>query len=749
MKTQDFLFELGCEELPASALQGIAEALGKSIQSSIQNLGLVVPQPQLYYTPRRIAVFIHDLPSEVPASTIERKGPVKTAGFDQQGQPTQALNGFLRSCGASLTDVYEVSSDKGTWLAVRITKPAIEMPQVLPEIVTEAVHALSLKKTMRWGDQPFSFLRPVRWILALLGEAVLPIKLFGLEAVRHTFGHRFHHPGAIVLERPSEYLSALRSAYVMADANERRDYIVQHSKQALEELALSDLNLHFGRLEEVIHLVEWPQPLLCRFKKEFLSLPSAILITTMETHQRVFPVFQEGRLAPFFIAVANIKSKHPESVIQGNEKVVHARLSDAQFFYQEDLKIKLEDHLSGLKKITFQQGLGSLFDKTKRLEMLAQKGASCVGLNPEIMGRAALLCKTDLLSNMVQEFPELQGYMGEQYARAQGEPDSIAIAIREHYLPNRRGADLPRTGAGALLAVFDKLDTLVGLFAKGQKPSSSSDPYALRRQAMGIVSILRDTTAYAWTGTLDLPWAIRTFLGCYQTQNPELLADQSPKKNMNLEEVSPSKESAALKESLNLLQEPLEKSQPLSLASQKVCEEVAAFIFERAKYAYFEDYPSINSRFIEAIESSEKQRGQGFQPAVFHKRILGLMHFSEQHPDALKKLGELFKRIQTILAQSPQLSSSDLLISVDLGVNKQEQDLLRQIQAIYGQIELKCMSDDYANALEEARHLIAFIDQFFEAFLIMDENERVRHNRLNLLKATHYVLSRIADFSQL
>lgn len=518
MTLADFLFELGCEELPAGELAPMADYLAATLAKKLSEVRLQYTDIQTFYTPRRLAVYVKELKTETAAQTLERRGPAKVAAYDADGQPTRALQGFLKSCKANMADLIEVETDKGTWLTVKINQAAVAASTILPEILENAVKSLPVKKAMRWGNHDFSFVRPVHWITALHGDAVVPVQLFGLVAGRLTYGHRFHHPQAIALKQAADYVQALWQAFVMVDPQERRSVIQEQSQQFCPQ----GLNVHFGKLDEVVNLIEWPAPLLCTFAKEFLQVPQAVLISTMEANQRVFPIVDAaGRLQNYFITTANIESQNPEAVIEGNERVVRARLADARFFYEEDLKIPLENHLTTLHKITFQQGLGSLADKAARLEQLivflGQKTQKDTAL--QNLKAAAQLCKTDLVTQMVQEFPELQGYMGHQYALKQGKSVEVAEAIEEHYKPKGRGGALPQNTTGILLALADKIDTLVGLFAIGKEPTSSGDPYALRRQALGIIAILVEHKIH-----LSLPEVFVKAYELYQAQNHLLAA---------------------------------------------------------------------------------------------------------------------------------------------------------------------------------------------------------------------------------
>ena len=691
MNQQDFLFELGCEELPAAALASMAKHLEDSVKKALQAAKLQCGETKVYYTPRRLALLIKDLQTETKALMLERRGPAKAVAFDTEGAPTKALEGFLKSCGATQEELFEVPTDKGPWLAVNISQPALAVKSILPKILEDAVKTMPLKKTMRWGKRDIGFLRPVQWVVALLGNELVPMNLFGRAAGRVTNGHRFHHPDTVSLKHPSVYLDALRAAHVMADPDERRATILSKTKALLP----TRTEAQFGTLEEVINLVEWPVPLLCHFEKEFLSVPQAVLISTMEANQRVFPIVdQAGALQNHFIAVTNIDSKNPASVIHGNEKVVRARLSDAKFFYDEDLKIPLENHLEALKKITFQQGLGSLFDKTERLKKevhyLCETAPdllchSCEGGNPALAAQAATLCKTDLVTQMVQEFPELQGYMGHHYAMAQGKSEIVGIAIADHYKPKGRGGDLPRNEIGALLALADKIDTLVGLFAIGKEPSSSGDPYALRRQALGMIAIEIDRKMH-----LDLDaWLKHTF-DVYREQG-------------------------------HTLRDEVETMQKLQ-----------SFLKERF-VVWCRDEKGMSASVLNAIINRISDQPFSFTDTFEKAEAFAMLIKTDEG----KVLVDLVKRVANVLDPKQALG----LVNTDL----------------FGSAEHALWSC-YQNAVEQhwskllPLRFLAFenpIADFFDKVMVNDPNPELKANRQNLLGHIHALFQQLADFNRL
>ena len=670
----DFLFELGCEELPAGQLQALAQHLDQSIRKGLSAHKIALGQIRTFYTPRRLALIIYGLQQEVAAQTIERRGPAKAVGFDAAGQPTKALEGFLKSAQATLADLIEVDTEKGIWLAVNITQPAVSVKTLLPRILEEAIKSLPIKKAMRWGDHDFAFLRPVAWIVALLGNDIVPFDLFGLKAGRSSFGHRFHHPQAIELAHPEEYVDVLKKAYVMVDPIERRKTIEDQA----QKIVPAGMQAQYGTLDEVINLVEWPVPLLCQFKPEFLEVPDRALIATMEANQRVFPVRDEaGVLQPYFVTVANIESKRPQEVIAGNEKVVSARLADARFFYQEDLKIPLEKHLEALKKITFQQGLGSLFDKTQRLIQLSDAP------------RAAELCKADLVTQMVQEFPELQGYMGRQYALLQGESAEVAEAIEEHYKPKGKGGDLPQSPMGIKLALADKIDTLVGLFAIGKEPSSSGDPYALRRQALGVIAILVESKL-----SRDLTQDLQQAYALYQTQDCKLAE-------------------AAI-----------------------VLQKLTTFFEERME-VWCRDEKGLPLNVVKAIVQADHQAG--LNPFAIFERIEALSLLLQTEDG--QSLKELAKRVANILDHSVSIVPDAHLFQ------KEEATLftlILQAKELYW-LKNPDIQQRYLQFLQFKQPL----SDFFEAVMVNDPDPKLRMNRQAVLKELHQLLLGLADFSVL
>ncbi|HLY51749.1 MAG TPA: glycine--tRNA ligase subunit beta, partial [Steroidobacteraceae bacterium] len=488
---RDFLFEIGTEELPPKALLGLQQALVASLGAGLDKAGLAHGELVGFATPRRLAVRVKALAPAQPEQILRRKGPPVTAAFDAQGQPTRAGLAFAESCGATLASLERITEGKGTFLYFTGKRPGARSVELLPGLMQAALDALPIPRRMHWGAGTALFVRPVHWLVMLYGSEVVPATLLENASGRHTRGHRFHAPRPLALASPERYERTLRErGFVLAAFADRRERIraeVTELATRLEGRAL----IREGLLDEVTALTEWPVALAGRFEERFLALPREVLTATLEDHQRYFPIEDAGgRLLPSFIAVANLESRDPARVRAGNERVVRPRLADAAFFWEQDRRQPLAGRREALAQVTYQARLGTLADKTRRLRTLAWEIAAATGARPEEARRAAELCKCDLLTAMVGEFPELQGVMGAYYAAADGEAGEVAAAIREHYLPRSAGDELPRSGAGLALAIADKLDTLAGIFAIGEKPTGAKDPFALRRAALGVQRIL-------------------------------------------------------------------------------------------------------------------------------------------------------------------------------------------------------------------------------------------------------------------
>ncbi len=484
----DLLIEIGTEELPPKNLKKLMNAFVANFESALKAANFEFGQISGYATPRRLAVFVTALEGEQPAQDVERRGPALAAALDENGQPTKAVLGFMRSCGVEdISQLERLETDKGTWLVHRSTKPGETLAAQLANLLQQSLKDLPIERRMRWGASRFEFVRPVHWLVALHGNDVLPCNLLGITAGRISRGHRFMSAGEFEISDAASYLSALKGQHVIADFAERRALI----QSQLDEIATqqsSEVEMDDALLDEVTALVEWPVALMGSFPNEFLEVPEEALVSAMKEHQRYFHMLdKQGKMLAKFITISNIESNNPATVISGNEKVILPRLSDARFFVEQDQKSGLEQKRAALGSVVFQSELGTYLDKTNRIETIAGQLAEQLGADVKAVKRAASLCKADLVSDMVGEFPDLQGIMGGYYATYAGESETVATAIRQHYLPDSSGGDLPDSLEAKCVAIADKLDTLVGMFGIGQPPSGSKDPFALRRQTLGIV----------------------------------------------------------------------------------------------------------------------------------------------------------------------------------------------------------------------------------------------------------------------
>ena len=485
MSAQDFLVELGTEELPPKALASLGDAFLAGIEKGLQAAGLNYTGKQVYAAPRRLAVLIRQLDVQQPDRSINIDGPPLQAAF-KDGEPTQAALGFAKKCGVELAEI----DQSGPKLRFSQHIPGKATVGLLPTIVEDSLNDLPIPKRMRWAASREEFVRPTQWLVMLLGDQVVDCTILSQKADRESRGHRFHHPENVLITAPANYVEDLRKAYVLADFAERRELISKRTA----ELAMQQEGTAIvppALLDEVTALVEWPVPLVCSFEERFLEVPQEALITTMQDNQKYFCLLDsEGKLLPRFITVANVESRDPKQIVQGNEKVVRPRLTDAEFFFKQDKKQPLETFNERLKNVVFQAQLGTVYDKAERVSKLAAFIAPLIGGDAQRAGRAGLLSKCDLATEMVGEFPEMQGVAGYYYALNDGEPQDVALALNEQYMPRGAGAELPQTLTGAAVAIADKLDTLVGIFGIGMLPTGSKDPYALRRAALGVLRIL-------------------------------------------------------------------------------------------------------------------------------------------------------------------------------------------------------------------------------------------------------------------
>lgn len=686
MAAADLLIELGCEELPPTLLKPLSDALLTSLTEGLTSAGVPFNGAEVYATPRRLAVLVKQLDSHQPDQAIERRGPAVAAAY-KDGVATKALEGFARSCGVEVSALQTLETDKGSWLVYRTVQAGQSTAQLLPELVSKAFASLPVPKRMRWGASRIEFSRPVHWLVMLHGTEVIPAQIMGLNADRITYGHRFHAPQAITLQQPADYLDALKEARVIASFTERRAMIQQ---QVLAEAtrfkgtAVIDEDL----LDEVTGLVEWPVALTGSFEERFLEVPDACLISSMKANQKYFHlVDQQGRLLPLFITISNIESADPSVVILGNERVIRPRLSDAAFFFETDKKTRLSSRSQGLEKVVFQQQLGSLADKTRRVAAVAVAIAERIGADKSHAERAAVLSKCDLNTEMVLEFPELQGIMGEAYALHDGENPEVCRALREQYLPRNASDELPVSQTGICLALADRLDTLTGIFGIGQKPTGVKDPFALRRAALGVLNILVNRQ-------LDLD----------------------------------------LKE---LIQLALAQHSNLPKAAE-VSTELLDYMLDRFRAWY--QAQGIATEVFLAVRS----RGVT-HPLDFDRRVQAVATFSKL-PEAAA-LAAANKRVSNLLGKLDAPVAAGInkaLLTEAAEVTLAEQLAVKDIDVapFYAQ-------GDYQAALNCLASLREPVDQFFDQVMVMADDPAIRTNRLALLASLQALFLHTADIAQL
>lgn len=683
MSAQDFLVELGTEELPPKTLAKLAAAFCDGIEKGLNEAGLGFARLQAYAAPRRLAVLVEQLASEQPDRSINLDGPPLQAAFDADGEPTQAALGFARKCGVDLAEI----DRSGAKLRYSRTIPGEATARLLPGIVEASLNALPIAKRMRWAARKEEFVRPTQWLVMLFGDKVVDCTILAQRAGRESRGHRFHSPGSVYISRPTSYLEDLRGAHVIADFDERRELIAKR----VAELAAEQNGTAIvppALLDEVAALVEWPVPLVCSFEERFLDVPQEALITTMQDNQKYFCLLDaNGKLLPRFITVANVASRDPAQIIAGNEKVVRPRLTDAEFFFKQDKKQPLEQFNERLRNVVFQAQLGTVYDKAVRVSQLAAFIAQSTGGDAVRAARAGLLSKCDLATEMVGEFPEMQGVAGYYYALNDGEPEDVALALNEQYMPRGAGAELPSTQTGAAVAVADKLDTLVGIFGIGMLPTGSKDPYALRRAALGILRILIEKQL-----DLDLVQAVHFAVQQFGGQ----------------------------------------------VKAAGLAEQVLEFIFDRLR-ARYED---------EGVDVAAYLSVRAVQPGSaldFDQRVQAVQAFrtlpeAEALAAANKRVSNLLSKFEAQLPPAVEPRWFD---------NATEFSLYSALQQAEHAVQPLAASRQYREALERLAHLRGPVDAFFEAVLVNAEDASVRANRYALLARLRGLFLGVADISAL
>jgi glycyl-tRNA synthetase beta chain len=756
---KDFLVELGTEELPPTALRGLELAFAAGVQSGLEKAGLAHSGLVSYATPRRLAIWVKKLASRQPDQDIRRRGPPVGASFDASGQPTRAASAFADSCGVAVDALQKLDEGKGKFLFFIGTRAGAAATELLPSIVQVSLDALPIPRRMHWGSGTAEFVRPVHWLVMMYGKDVLPARLLDIESGNHTQGHRFHAPRPIKVSSPSSYATTLRSrGYVLADFATRRELIRTNVVEVATSLGGTAL-IGEDLLDEVTALVEWPVPVAGRFEERFLELPREVLISTLQDHQRYFAVEDShGRLLPSFITVSNIESRDPSKVREGNERVVRPRLADAAFFWAQDRKQTLVSRRDALDAMTFQVKLGSLGDKTRRVQGLAGEiAADGIGDRSEAE-RAAALCKCDLLTAMVGEFPELQGIMGTYYALADGEPAEVAVAIREHYLPRGAGDELPETHAGLAVAIADKLDTLAGIFAIGEKPTGAKDPFGLRRAAIGLLRIIIEKRL-----DLDLRKLISVALTNVRADVERIRAAKAAAGSGAPTSKPPNAGAAAASATVSAGDGAVQVGPPAGGATSNTSapanaaparassappaeDQVYDFIMERLRAYYLERPPApgaattFTTEMFDAVLATKPG-----SPLDFDARLKALRAFLDL-PEATA-LAAANKRIANILRKSGESAAG----SVDTEALKDpaESALWDAMEQLRSRVATEVAQREYANALGRLAQLRPPVDAFFEKVMVMDEDPRLRKNRLALLAQLHGLFIGIADLSRL
>jgi glycyl-tRNA synthetase beta chain len=690
----DFLVELGTEELPPKALLSLSAAFSQGIVDRLKAENLSFGQATAYAAPRRLALVIESLDTQAPNAELVAWGPPVAVAFDAEGQPTRAAEAFANKNGLAVSDLGSHVENDGQQdkLCVRRTETGAKTRTLLADVINGSLGALPIPKRMRWGNSKEEFVRPVQWAVLLFDAAVCEETILGVTSGNISRGHRFHSPGDIVIESPQSYVQQLEDAFVIADFGKRREIIrsgVEQLAARLQGSAVIDPDL----LDEVSALNEWPVPLMGRFDEHFLQVPAQALISSMKEHQKYFHLVDaQGQLMSAFITVANIESRDPSQVINGNERVIRPRLADAAFFYTNDKNSSLESRRESLKQVVFQVALGSVYDKTQRVAALAETLCSDTGAEPAMARRAAQLSKSDLVTDMVGEFDDLQGIMGRDYALNDGEPEEVAEALFEQYLPRFAGDLVPSTATGATLALADRLDSLVGIFSIGQQPSGSRDPFALRRASLGVLRIIIERDI-----DLDLTQAINSAAAQF--------ADLSGAK----------------------------------LTGDELCKQVLTYILERFKSWYKEE--GIGSEVFAAVSALGLSN-----PLDINARVQAVQQFS-QLPESVA-LAAANKRVSNILAK--QLAdTSPVSLDAKLLQENAEQQLASEIERLTTLVTPLLERRDYSGVLSQLAKLREPVDSFFDQVMVMAEDPEVRNNRLALLHSLRRLFINVADISQL
>ena len=687
MTTQNFLVEIGTEELPPKALKTLATSFADNVEAELNQAGLTFDKIEWFAAPRRLAVKVLNLATQQPSKEIEKRGPAVSAAFDAEGKPTKAAEGWARGCGITVEQAERIATDKGEWLVHRAKIEGQPTKNLLNGIVANALAKLPIPKPMRWADKTVQFIRPVHTVTMLLGDELIEGEILGVASARTIRGHRFLGEKEFDIQHADQYPQLLREkGSVVADFNERKAEIL--AKSQAKATALGGVaDIEESLLEEVTSLVEYPNVLAAKFEERFLAVPAEALVYTMKGDQKYFPIYdKDGKLLPHFIFVSNINPEDPTAIIEGNEKVVRPRLTDAEFFFKTDLKQKLIDRLPRLETVLFQQQLGTLKDKTDRIEQLAGEIAKQIGADEAKAKRAGLLSKCDLMTNMVFEFTDTQGVMGMHYARHDGEDEEVAVALNEQYMPRFAGDELPKSLVASAVALADKFDTLTGIFGIGQAPKGSADPFALRRAALGALRIIVE-------------------------------------KNLPLDLEDLVKKSAALFGD--------------KLTNQNVVADVVDFMLGRFR-AWYQD-EGITVDVIQAVLARRPTR-----PADFDARVRAVSHFRTL--DSAEALAAANKRVSNILAKADAAIGE---INLTACVEPAEKALAEAVLALRTEVQPLIAQGDYTAVLDKLANLRAPVDSFFDNVMVNAEDPALRQNRLAILNTLQGLFLQVADISAL
>ena len=687
MTTQNFLVEIGTEELPPKALKTLATSFADNVEAELNQAGLTFDKIEWFAAPRRLAVKVLNLATQQPSKEIEKRGPAVSAAFDAEGKPTKAAEGWARGCGITVDQAERIATDKGEWLVHRAKIEGQPTKNLLNDIVANALAKLPIPKPMRWADKTVQFIRPVHTVTMLLGDELIEGEILGVASARTIRGHRFLGEKEFEIQHADQYPQLLREkGSVVADFNERKAEIL--AKSQAKATALGGVaDIEESLLEEVTSLVEYPNVLAAKFEERFLAVPAEALVYTMKGDQKYFPIYdKDGKLLPHFIFVSNINPEDPTAIIEGNEKVVRPRLTDAEFFFKTDLKQKLVDRLPRLETVLFQQQLGTLKDKTDRIEQLAGEIAKQIGADEVKAKRAGLLSKCDLMTNMVFEFTDTQGVMGMHYARHDGEDEEVAVALNEQYMPRFAGDELPKSLVASAVALADKFDTLTGIFGIGQAPKGSADPFALRRAALGALRIIVE-------------------------------------KNLPLDLEDLVKKSAALFGD--------------KLTNKNVVADVVDFMLGRFR-AWYQD-EGIAVDVIQAVLARRPTR-----PADFDARVRAVSHFRTL--DSAEALAAANKRVSNILAKADAAIGE---INLTACVEPAEKALAEAVLALRTEVQPLIAKGDYTAVLDKLANLRAPVDSFFDNVMVNAEDPVLRQNRLAILNTLQGLFLQVADISVL